>query len=728
MVLNKISIATLLICFMSMFQANAFTLRDITDGNFKAKDVASIYPSTDGIHYYATNDERTRIVKCDYRTGNVVETLFDVETARECSLKSFDGYTLSPDEKHLLIYTDIERIYRRSFKATYYTFEIRRNLLKPLSTEKGKQQVPVYSPNGRMVAFVRDNNIFIKKLDYGTEVAVTRDGERNKVINGIPDWVYEEEFAFNSTLQWSPDDATLAFVRFDESEVPEYSIPLYEGYCPTYPEYKYYPGDFSYKYPVPGETNSRVSVHTYTVDTRALKTISLPEMNDFYIPRIQFTPDPNRLAIVTLNRTQNQLDIYTANPKSGVSKLLLRETDEAWIDEPILDNLIFHPDFFIIASNRSGYLHLYRYNYNGVLSKQLTRGDWNVTAYLGYDPKTRTYFYESNQEGPLYNAVYKVDEKGSVSKLSELKGTNHAQLNPACTYFVNKYSSSQEPLIVTMCDTKGKSVRTLEDNAALKAMAAQSGLPQKEFFTCKNQAGDDMYGFILKPVDFDPSKRYPVVMSQYSGPGSQSVLDRWKIDWEHYLVSQGFIVACVDGRGTGGRGRAYETAVYMRLGKYETEDQVAGAEYMRSLPYVDGDHIGIYGWSYGGYETLMAMSTGNGIYRAGVAIAPVTDWRYYDTIYAERFMRTPGENADGYLQSAPITHADQLKGDLLIISGTADDNVHHLNTLQYSAALIEAGIQFDTQVYPNRDHHIQGCNTRHHLFTRVCRFFSEKLK
>lgn len=722
-------IAFTLLCAIALFasRANAFTLEDITSGKFLPQDVAETYPSTDGVHYYAATNGNTRIVKCEYRTGHEVDTLFDVKTARECDLERFDGFSLSPDEKHLLIYADSEPIYRRSFKATYYTFEIRRNLLKPLS-EGGKQQVAVYSPNGRMVAFVRDNNIYIKKLDYGTEVAVTRDGERNKIINGVPDWVYEEEFAITSTLQWSPNDETLAFVKFDESQVPLYSFQLYEGYCPAYPEYRFYPGSFAYKYPVAGETNSRVSVYSYTVDTRALKEMKLPIAADSYIPRIQFTPDPNRLAVITLNRTQNEMDIYAVNPKSGVSKLLLRETDKAWIDEPILDNIVFYPDFFVMASCRSGYQHLYRYNYNGTLAQQITRGEWNVSKFLGYDTNSGSYFYEANQEGPLYKAIYKVNAKGVETKLSDRLGTNGAEFNPSCTYFINRYSSSNDPLVVTVCDARGKTLRTLEDNAGLKAMAAQSNLPRKEFFTCPNNAGEQMNGYLLKPADFDPSKRYPVVMSQYSGPGSQSVLDNWKVDWEYYLVNQGFIVACVDGRGTGGRSRDYETAVYMQLGKYETEDQVAGAEYMRSLPYVDGNRIGIYGWSYGGYETLMAMSTGHGIYRAGVAIAPVTDWRYYDTIYTERFMRTPQENGDGYHQSAPVTHAANLKGSLLIISGTADDNVHYLNTLQYSAALVEAGIQFDSQIYTNKDHHIRGCNTRHHLYTRVCNFFTDKLK
>lgn len=538
--MKKVFLIFLSLIFIFTFQVKAITLEDITSGKFQSKDIAEVYPSADGVHYFTATNGNTRIVKCEYRTGHEVDTLFDVKTARECNLEQFDGFSLSPDEKHLLIYADSEPIYRRSFKATYYTFEIRRNLLKPLS-DGGKQQAAVYSPNGRMVAFVRDNNIFIKKLDYGTEVAVTRDGERNKIINGIPDWVYEEEFALTSTLQWSPDDATLAFVRFDESHVPEYSFSLYEGYCPTYPEYTLYPGRFTYKYPVAGETNSQVSVLSYTVETRALKTMKLPISSDSYIPRIKFTTDPNRLAVVTLNRTQNEMDIYSVNPKSGISKLLLRETDKAWIEESTLDNISFYPDFFVIASSRSGYQHLFRYNYNGTLAKQITKGEWNVSAFLGYDEKSRSYFYESNQEGPLYKAIYKINEKGIETKLSERIGTNQASFNPSCTYFINKYSNSNEPLLVTVCDAKGKVIRTLEDNATLKARIAQTDLPRKEFFTCPNHAGDQMNGYILKPTNFDPSKRYPVVMSQYSGPGSQSVLDKWTIDWEYYLVSKGFI-------------------------------------------------------------------------------------------------------------------------------------------------------------------------------------------
>ena len=726
--MKRIVYVVLLLCISVLdVEAGALNLKDITNGLYKEKDITAVTPLADGIHYVAASNNNTRIVKYEYRTGKAVETLFDVATARECNLKKFEGFSLSEDEKQLLIWDNSEKIYRRSFKAEYYTFEIKRNLLKPLS-ENGKQQVAVFSPNGRMVAFVRDNNIFVKKLDYGTELPVTRDGARNKIINGIPDWVYEEEFAFTSTLQWAPDNETLCFVKFDESNVPEYHFDLYEGSCPAYPQYALYPGSFEYKYPVAGENNAKVSVWSYTVETRALKQLNVPVDADGYIPRILFTRDADKLAVMTLNRIQNTLNIYTVNPKSGVNRLLLREQSNTWIDSENIDCVTFYPDFFVIASERSGFRHLYQYNLNGTLIKQITKGNWDVTDFLGYDNVNRTFFYQSAEEGPLFRAIYKTDAKGAVIKLSDKKGTNKAEFNPSCTYFINKYNSTSVPLEITLCDAKGKQVRVLEDNNSLKNLVARTDIPRKEFFTCKNDAGDMLNGYMIKPLDFDASRRYPVVMVQYSGPGSQLVLDKWDVNWEQYLVSRAFIVACVDGRGTGARGNAFKTCVYMKLGELETQDQVSAARYMASLPYVDGKNIGIWGWSYGGYETLMAMSLSRDVYKAGVAIAPVTDWRFYDSIYAERYMRTPKENFDGYKRSAPLNHTEEQNGDLLVVSGTADDNVHLLNTLQYSSVMVESNKQFDMMIYTNKNHSIVGCNARYHLYTKVCDFFTDKLK
>ncbi len=701
-------------------------LRDITNNVYRGKGTDVITPLKDGIHYVAANDDFTKIEKFDYKTGKVVETLFDVSTARECKIKSFEGYALSDDETRILIYNNSEPIYRHSFKADYYTFEIKRNLLKPLSTA-GKQQAALYSPNGRMVAFVRDNNIFIKKLDYDTEIAVTKDGEINKIINGVPDWVYEEEFGFSSAMQWSSDSELLSFIRFNETPVKEFAFTLFGSYSPDYPEYVLYPGEMRYKYPVAGEVNSTVQVVTYTVETRALKTHNLPMDADGYIPRIFAMPEADQLAVITLNRNQNHISIHKLNVRSGVSRLLLEDFDNAWIDQSVLDMVHFYPEFFVFASDREGWMRLYQYNNNGILQGAISPDNEDVTAYLGCDTKSNTIYYQATA-GAINRAIYSYNKKKGITNMTPEEGTHSALFNPTCNYYIHGYSSATVPPVYTLRTANGKVIRTIEENKAVVDAVAATNMPAREFFTMDNGKGYTLNGFMVKPFDFDAQKQYPAVLVQYSGPGSQEVLNNWEIDWYHYLANQGFIVICVDGRGTGGRGKAFESIVYQNLGIYETQDQVAAAQYAASLPYVDGNNIGIWGWSFGGYETLMAMTTGNGTFKAGVAIAPVTDWRFYDTIYAERYMRTPNENHDGYFNGAPLNHADKLQGDLLIISGTADDNVHMSNTMEMVAALIKADKQFDMMIYPNQNHSIKGTNSRYHIYTLVCNFFSEKLK
>ena len=706
--------------------ATPLDLRDITNNVYRGKGTEVITPSIDGEHYYVANDDMTKIEKFAYKSGKVVATVFDVATARECNIKSFEGYALSDDETRLLIYTNSEPIYRHSFRADYYTFEIKRNLLKPLSTE-GKQQAAVYSPNGRMVAFVRDNNIFIKKLDYGTEIAVTKDGEINKVINGVPDWVYEEEFGFSSAMQWSSDSELLSFIRFNEEAVKEFAFTLYGSYCPDYPKYELYPGEMRYKYPVAGEVNSRVQVVTYTVETRALKSHNVPIDADGYIPRIFAMPETDQLAVVTLNRHQNHISLYKLNARSGVSRLLLEDEDNAWIDQSVLDMIHFYPEFFVFASDRDGWMRLYQYNNNGILQRAISPENQDVTAYLGCNPTTRTFYCQATA-GAINRAIYRYDSKKGCVNLTPTEGFHTALFNPACSYYIHGYSSATTPPVYSLRSADGKTLRTIEDNQAVVDAVAKTDMPDREFITVDNGRGYTLNGFMVKPYDFDANSKYPAVLVQYSGPGSQEVLNNWEIDWYHYLANQGFVVICVDGRGTGGRGKAFESIVYQNLGRYETEDQVSVARYAATLPYVDGNNIGIWGWSFGGYETLMAMTTGNGTFRAGVAIAPVTDWRYYDTIYAERYMRTPNENPDGYKYGAPLNHADKLQGDLLIVTGSADDNVHMSNTMEMVSALIEADKQIDMMVYPNQNHSIKGCNSRYHIYTLVCNFYKEKLK
>ena len=716
----------LLLCAGSVYGANTADLKDILSGKFSQYGVGAMNSMKDGEHYTASPDGKL-IVKYQYKTGNPVDTLFNVETAKECPFKRFDGYSFSEDEKKILIYTDREGIYRRSFKANYYTFEIKRNLVKPLS-EGGKQQVATFSPDGRMVAFVRDNNIYLKKLDYNTESAITTDGAKNKILNGIPDWVYEEEFACVNSLAWSSDSECLSFVKYDETEVPEYSIQKYEGMCPGLQEYELYPGAFKYKYPVAGEKNAKVSVHTYVVSSKATKKMDVPLDDDGYIPRIRYAKAADQLMVMTLNRHQNLFKMFVANARTGVSKLLVQDESPYWIDPDNMDYITFYPDFFVFASEREGYRHLYQYSLTGELIKPITQGEWNVTAYLGYDDKTKSFYYQSTEEGPIYRTVYKVDAKGKKTKLSDKKGTNHASFSNGCKYYVNQFSNSETPLLITVHNQQAKVLRTLEDNTRLQNELSKINYAKKEFFTFQTPDGTELNGWVMKPVNFDANKKYPVLMTQYSGPGSQSVLDQWEFGWEQYLTANGYVVACVDGRGTGGRSEKFSKCIYMQMGVLEAQDQIAAAQYMGSLNYVDSQNIAIWGWSFGGYMTLMAMTSSKGVYKAGVAIAPVTDWKFYDTIYTERYMRTPQENFEGYEKTSPLVHAAQLDGRLLLVSGTADDNVHFQNSLQFSEALVQANKQFDMQFYTNRDHSIYGCNTRLHLYTKVVDFLDRNLK
>ncbi len=701
-------------------------LSDIVKGKYAEKGMAALSPMQDGSHYLQLDQEQTMIIKYSYRTGAVVDTLFNAATARECPFDSFSGYTMSPDETKILLYTDEQSIYRHSFAATYYTYEIKRNLVKPLS-DGGKQQVPTFSPDGRNVAFVRDNNIYLKRLDFDTESPVTTDGAKDSIINGIPDWVYEEEFALLRSLAWSGDSERIAFVKYNETQVPVYTMQLFEGMKPTYEEYAKYPGEFRYKYPVAGEVNANVGVYVYNISTRATHQMDVPLDEDGYRPDIRFTEEDNTLAVFTMNRHQNRLAIYTVNVKSGVSRLLLQDQNDTWIDPAVLDFITFYPDFFVFASEKSGYMHLYQYANSGTLIRPLTKGNWDVTAYLGYQAKGNYHFYQAAAESPLRREIYRVDRKGNTVKLSTQEGTNFALFNPTCSYYVHSYRSATTPLTITVNDFNGKPLRTIQSNDTLRLALDKIEVAQKEFFTFENEAGQQLNAWIMKPLDYDPTKQYPVVMLQYSGPGSQKVVDSWRFGWEQYLAANGFVVASADGRGTGARGTEFSRCIYMQMGYLEAIDQIAFATHLGTLPFVSKENIAIWGWSFGGYNTLHAMSMSD-VFKAGVAIAPVTDWRYYDTIYTERYMRTPNENKEGYDKTSPLLKASDLSGNLLLISGTADDNVHPQNSSQYNEALVQANIQFDTHYYTNRNHSIRGGNTRLHLYTKVVNFLKQQLQ
>ena len=735
--MKKLSILFLLCLLVQVVPAQgskALDLKEITSGKFRAEGIQGVIPMADGEHYTQMNAEGTQIIKYSFRTGLQVEVVFDVAKARECTFKRFDGYTFSPDGSKILIRTETQPIYRHSYKAVHYLYTIKRNIVEKLS-EGGPQQSPVFSPDGNMVAFVRDNNIFLVKMLYGnSESQVTEDGKFNHVLNGIPDWVYEEEFSFATALEFSPDNTMLAFIRFDESEVASFTFPIFAGQAPHYSALETYPGAYTYKYPKAGEANSKVSVHTFDIKSKVTRKMKLPLDPDGYIPRIRFTQDAAKLAIMTLNRNQNRFDLYFADPRSTLCKLVLRDESPYYINESVFDNIMFYPQNFSFISEKDGYSHLYWYSMGGNLIKQVTKGKFEVKRFIGWDAATNTFYFESNEESPLRTAVYKTDKKGGRIKLSEKAGTNSAIFSSNLKYFMNTYSSLQTPAVITLNDNTGKVLKTLVTNQKLKETLAQYQLPKKEFFTFRTSQGTELNGWMIKPADFNESKKYPVLLYQYSGPGSQEVVDKWGIGgdrggigWDAYMASKGYVIVCVDGRGTGGRGAEFAKCTYLNLGVKEAQDQVETAKHMAAQPYVDKSRIGIWGWSFGGYMTIMSMSEGTPIFKAGAAVAAVTDWRFYDTVYVERFMRTPQQNAEGYKAGSAFTRAANLNGRLLLVHGMADDNVHFQNCAEYSECLVQADKQFDMQVYTNRNHGIYGGNTRYHLFTRLTEFFLNNL-
>jgi dipeptidyl-peptidase-4 len=696
---------------------NQIQLNDILKRAYAPKDVDEMRSLPDGEHYTILSGDKKAILKYAYKTGKITDTLFHTDKVRETKLKNIEGYTISSTGFRILVWTDKEFIYRRSWKAHIYDYDVRRNFLKPLSDTPGKLMIPLFSPDGRMCTFVRDNNIWLKKFDYDTESQVTKDGEFGKILNGVTDWVYEEEFSKTSLMSWSADSRFLAFVKSDESKVPVYRFQLFDG--------SLYPGFYEYKYPKPGENNSVVGAYVYNTDTKDIKKMNIPMDADGYIPEIRFTENVDQLAVMTLNRNQNRFDMYYANPKSTVARLILHDENKYYIDPDWILAIRFSKDYFLYVSEKDGFAHIYLYTINGIQERQITAGNWDVTALYGFNPETKTVYYQSAEENPLRRSVYKVDAKSMKTKLSANEGTNSATFSRNFQYFVNYFSNTTTPTVVTLHDEKGKQLMVLNDNQALQNTLKTLQYPKKEFFTFSNSSGDVLNGWMMKPVNFNSAQKYPVLMVQYGGPNSQTVLDRYEMDWTVYLANLGYIVVAVDGRGTGARGEAFRKCTYMQLGIYESDDQIAGAKYLSDLNYVDKDKIAIWGWSYGGYNTLMSMSRGNGIFKAGIAIAPVTDWRFYNSVYTERFMRTPQQNENGYNISSPLKLAAGLQGRLLLMHGTSDDNVHFTNTLYYTQTLEKEGKMFDTQIYPDKNHSILGLETRTHLYSRVIDFLNK---
>ena len=696
---------------------------------FNAPGIRELRSMKDGITFSKIENQGTQISVFSFLTGQRIKNILDLNTLDSITIKSFTDYSFSPDETKILLLTGREAIYRRSFVADYYVYDTVKRTLKPLSA-KGKQQVATFSPDGTKVAFVRQNNLFYADLITGTEVQVTTDGKKNSIINGIPDWVYEEEFSFNKAFDWSPDGKTLAWIRFDESRVPEFSMTMFQGQAPSLDQNKLYPGVETFKYPKAGEENSKVTVQCYNLADSIVHTINIGNDTDIYIPRIRFVPDSAKLAIFKVNRLQNKLDILLASTHTLESSLLFTETNKYYIDDNYYDDIRFLSDstHFIIRSERDGYSHIYLYSMDGQLVNQVTKGNFDVTELNGCDVANRLIFYTSAEPSPYQREVYSIKWDGSEKKrLSMNIGTNVAKFSNGYKYYYITSSSVQSPPNTILFDASGKPTRVLSDSKALKSKLSDYSFNYREFFQFVTSEHISLNGWMLKPPSFDPTKKFPVFMTQYSGPDSQSALDSWDLGWEEYLAQLGYIVVCVDGRGTGGRGEAFRKATYMQLGKYETIDQIESARYLGTLPYVDSTRIGIWGWSFGGYISSSCMVKGNGVFKTGIAVAPVTNWRYYDNIYTERFMRRPQENPDGYDQNSPLNFAKDLKGNLLICHGMADDNVHVQNTMEFTERLVQANKQFEMQLYTNRNHGIYGGNTTYHLYTRMINYILEKL-
>lgn len=738
---------------MTLNAAEPIELSDITSGKFAAKYVTGITPLANSNEYAQISQDGCRIERYSFKSGKQTGVLFDVADTKEERISEFDGYDMSADGKLLLIQTDTKRIYRHSFTAEYYVYSVTDKTLRKLSPN-GAQQVATFSPDNKHIAFVRRNNIFI--TDGEKEIQVTTDGAVNKIINGIPDWVNEEEFGFNNAMAWSSDGSSLSWIRYDESKVKTYSLQMFKGAYPTNKKYEVYPGRYSYKYPKAGEANSVVSAWTYILASGQTRQLPVALSPDGYIPRIKTIPESENIAIYTMNRHQDTLCVYAVSPCNVTSSLLIKESVPKYVKEEAMEGILFTKSHILVPSDRDGFMHLYLYDKNGKLLRQVDKGDYDVTEVYGYDEKTGNVYFQAAAKSPMNREVYVVGKSGKKTCLTLNKGWNQAVFSSDFKNFINTWSDRNHPYVFTLCDQRGKVISVMEDNHELVELLASYNLPEKEFFTFTTSEGVVLNGWMIKGNgDVNGNQavetKHPVIMHQYSGPGSQQVRDSWSIGsmgqgglFDYYLVQKGFIVVSVDGRGTGGRGSDFEKCTYLKIGDLEAKDQVEAALWLGKQPYVDPSRIGIWGWSYGGFTTLMSMSEGRevcpqtsqalsnrlppqtGVFRAGVAIAPPTNWRYYDTVYTERYMRTPQENPDGYAIN-PINRAEQLQGALLICQGLADDNVHPQNTFEYSEALVQADKDFRELVYTNRNHSIYGKNTRNHLLRQVVRHFEKEL-
>ena len=720
--INKVVLLFLLASFTAIGQQK-ISIEAIYSGVFRAKGMDDLQALKNTNQYTVLNFDRSsntsQIDLYDFATLKKVATLIDSKDFK--TLEGIDSYTFSSDEKVILIATNSDQIFRHSFVANYFIYEIASKKLTPLFDYK--IQEPTFSPDGTQIAYAKDNNLFIYTIDTKTTKQITTDGKKNAIINGITDWVYEEEFAFVRAFDWSNDSKKLAYIRFDESKVPEFSMSMFRK--------DLYPNVEIFKYPKAGEKNSEVSLHIYDVNSTSTKEVNLKNYSDFYIARIKWTNDADVLSAQVLNRHQDNLDLLFIDGNSGSPKVVLNEKDKAYVD--VTDNLTFLKDnSFIWTSEKNGFNHIYVYDKTGKLKNQVTNGNWEITNYYGFDEKNQTFFYQSVENGSINRDVYRIGLNGKNKvRLSQNTGTNAATFSPNFNYFINSFSSASRPTTYTLNDAKsGKELQSIENNSGLVEKLKAYNLPSKEFFVLKTAKGNELNAWIMKPKDFDSNKKYPVFMYQYSGPGSQKVNNDWNgtdYYWFMMLTQQGYIVACVDGRGTGFKGADFKKCTQKELGKFEVEDQIDAAKVIGNYPFVDKSRIGIFGWSFGGFMASNCIMKGNDVFKMAIAVAPVTNWRFYDSIYTERYMQTPQENAIGYDENSPINHVDKLKGKFLLIHGSGDDNVHVQNSMQMIEALIQANKQFDSQIYPDNNHGIYGGKTRIQLYTKMTNFILNNL-
>jgi len=721
--MKKLNILLFLILGLSATsygQTQKISVEDIYNGVFQTESLDALQSMKNGKQYTVLNIDNSNKISTvdsyDYKTLAKIKTI--VSSANLEGVQAFSSYEFTPDESKLMLATEIEPIYRHSRLGIFYVYDIDSKALTKISDQK--IQEPSISPNGEEVAYVADNNIHIFNLVSKQKRQITLDGSKNKIINGITDWVYEEEFAFVRAFEWNKDGSKIAFLRFDETHVPEFSMDVYGT--------EKYPKPHVFKYPKAGEDNAKVSLHMYDVKSEAITEIELDDA--YYIPRIKWMNNTNQLSVQTINRHQNHLKLQVVDATNGAVSTLLEEKDKAYVD--VTDNLTFlEDDSFIWTSEKDGWNHIYLHGQDGALVHQITKGEWEVTNYYGYDQNEDRVYYQSTENGSINRGVYSVDSSGaSKVSLATKAGTNAADFSADFTYFINTYSNATAPNTYTLHQAlSGKKIKDIKSNTALLEKLKGYEMSPKEFSTLTVN-GNDLNMYMIKPKDFDPSKKYPMLMYQYSGPGSQNVANKWNATndyWHQMLVSEGYILVCVDGRGTGYKGSAFKKVTYLNLVKYETEDQIAAAKKLSELPYIDEDRTGIWGWSFGGHMATNCILKGNDVFETAIAVAPVTSWRFYDTIYTERFMRTPAENPSGYDDNSPFNYPELLKGKYLLIHGSGDDNVHVQNSMRMIEALIQANKQFDWAIYPDKNHGIYGGNTRIQLFNKMTNFIKTNL-